>query len=141
MSIVIPDSSWYRSKSAETDAPFACPYANVHKCPRYYASIYMLGEIKMITSINDDKKEALNALWADSGLQPVITEEDTGVSGAEGDWRSFSNFCPEVSFIYFRYYANYLGRYADEIDSDHGHRIAEREKLPNDLNHTGFVGG
>lgn len=132
MPIIIPDSSWYREKSSEADAPFSCPYANVHKCPRYYASVYMLGEVKRITSINDDKKADLDTFWADSGLLPVIVEDDTGISGAEGNSRSFSNFCPEVSFTYFRYYASFLAKYVDEIDSDTGHRIAEREKNTND---------
>ena len=132
MPITVPDSSWYRSKSSEVDASFSCPYANVHKCPRYFASIYMLGEIRLITSINNDKKEALDAFWANSGLLPVIAEDDTGISGVEGNWSSFSNFCPEVSFTYFHYYANFLAKYADEIDRDCGYRIAEREKIPND---------
>lgn len=132
MPITIPDSSWYRRKSTEREAPFSCPYANVHKCPRYYASINILGEAKIITSITNDKKEALDNLWANSRLLPVIAEDDTGISGYEGKASSFSNFCPEVSFAYFNYYASYLAKYADEIDSDCGHRIAEREKIPND---------
>lgn len=129
MTITIPDSSWYRSKSSVVDAPFSCPYANVHKCPRYYASIYMLSEVRMITSINDDKKVALDTFWADSELLPVISEDDTGISGKSS---SFSNFCPEVSFTYFHYYASYLAKYADEIDKDSGHRVAERENIRND---------
>ena len=132
MPITIPDSSWYRSKSSEKNAPFACPYANVHKCPRYYASIYMLGKAQMITSISDEKIRELDNFWADSGLLPVIAEDDTGISGHEGRWSSFSNFCPEVSFSYFRYYASYLAKYADEIDGGFGYRNAERENIPND---------
>lgn len=132
MPVTVPDSSWYRGKSVERDAQFSCPYANVHKCPRYYASVFMLGEAKLITSIADDKKEALDSLWAESGLLPVIAEDDTGICGDERKLSSLSNFCPEVSFTYFRYYASYLARYADKIDSDVGHRIAEREKIPND---------
>ncbi|MFA5924967.1 MAG: hypothetical protein WC856_27415 [Methylococcaceae bacterium] len=132
--ITIPDFSWYRGKSSEIDAPFSCPYANVHKCPRYYASLYILGEVKMITSISVDKKEALDALWADSGLLPVVAEDDTSINGYDdyGQPSSFSNFCPEVTFTYFRYYASYLAKYADEIDKDSGYRIAERENLHND---------
>lgn len=132
MPITIPDSSWYRSKSSEKNAPFACPYANVHKCPRYYASICMLGKARMITSISDEKTQELDNFWADSGLLPVIAEDDTGISGHEGRWKSFSNFCPEVTFTYFHYYASYLAKYVDEIDRDCRHRIAEREKIPND---------
>lgn len=132
MTITIPDSSWYRRKSSETDSLFACPYANVHKCPRYYASLYMLGEVKMITSISVDKKESLDALWSNSGLLPVVAEDDTGISRCDEEPSTFSNFCPEVTFTYLRYYASYLTKYADEIDKDSGHRIAERENLHND---------
>lgn len=92
----------------------------------------MLGEVRIITSINVDKKEALDAFWENSGLLPVIAEDDTGISGFDGKPSSFSNFCPEVSFTYFHYYASYLAKYVDEIDKDCGHRIAERENIPND---------
>jgi len=47
MPITVPDSSWYRARSAEVNAPISCPYENVHKCHRYYASLYMLGEVKI----------------------------------------------------------------------------------------------
>lgn len=132
MPITIPDSSWYRTKSSERDVHSSCPYANVHKCPRYYASIYMLGEAKVITSISADKKEALDAFWENSRLLPVINEDDTSISGFDGGINSLSNFCPEVSFTYFRYYASFLGKYVDEIDKDCGHSIAERENIPGD---------
>lgn len=135
MPITVPDSSWYRAKSAEAGVPCSCPYANVHKCHRYYASIYMLGEVKMITSISNAKKIELNQFWEQSGLAPVIAEEDTEVSGSEGRSSSFSNFCPEVTNTYFRYYASYLSRYVDEIDKDCGQRIAERENIKNDWRH------
>lgn len=130
MPITIPDFSWYRNKSSERGAHSSCPYANVHKCPRYYASIYKLGEANVITSISDDKKEALDAFWESSGLLPVIEEDDTSISGCDGRISSLSNFCPEVTFTYFRYYASYLGKYVDEVDKDCGHRIAERENIP-----------
>lgn len=132
MPITVPDSSWYQSKSSERNVPSSCPYANVHKCPRYYASLYMLGKARVTTSISDEKVRALDFFWKESGLLPVIAEEDTGISGGDGKTTSFSNFCPEVSFTYFRLYASYLGRYVDEIDKDCGHRVAERENINGD---------
>jgi len=92
----------------------------------------MLGKTKMITSISNDKKTELDAFWQESGLLPVIAEDDTGICGFNGESSSFSNFCPEVSFTYFHYYASYLAKYSDEIDRDAGHRIAERENITND---------
>lgn len=132
MPITVPDSSWYRAKSSEAGAACSCPYANVHKCHRYYASIYMLGEVQMITSIGDEKKSELDEFWKQSDLVPVIAEDDTGVGGSEGRPSSFSNFCPEVTYTYFRYYASYIARYVDEIDKDVGQRVAEIEGIEND---------
>lgn len=132
MSRIIPDSSWYKNKSSEGKAPCSCPYANVYKCNRYYSSVSMLGVAQIITSIRNDRKEVLDAFWSNSELLPIIDEEETSIDGEVGRWTSFSNFCPEVSFKYFHYYASYLGRYVDEIDSDSGRRIAEREGTPND---------
>lgn len=140
MPITIPDSLWYRRKSSEKNAPVSCPYANIHKCPRYYASMYMLGKAGIITSIDATKKTSLDIFWADSGILPVIAEEETSISGFQGSWSAFSNFCPEVTFAYFHYYASYLAKYVDEIDSDCGRRIAEVEKKPNDWRYEwGFI--
>lgn len=132
MTITIPDAAWYRRLSLENSAPVSCPYANVRKCPRYYASVALLGDAKITTSINDSQRTDLKAFWQDSGLNPVIAEDDTSINGDSGHWSSFSNFCPEVTFKYFHYYADYLSKYADEIDRDCGYRIAVRDKVPND---------
>lgn len=132
MTITVPDSAWYKKKSLAAKAPLSCPYANVHKCHRYYTSIYMLGKANMITSIDDAKKSELDEFWNKSGLLPVIEENDTGVASSDGRTSTFTNFCPEVSNEYLGYYANFLARYVDEIDKDSGHRTAARENIKND---------
>lgn len=132
MPITVPDSAWYRAKSACANAPLKCPYANVKKCYRYYESIYMLGEAQLITSISDDKKVELETFWSEKNLRPVIAEESTEISGSVGRWTSFSNFCPEVSFTYFGLYASFLAKYVDDIDKDIGQRAAERDGINND---------
>lgn len=140
MPIIIPDASWYESKSLERNTPASCPYANVHKCPRYYASIQRLGEARIISSISDEKQSSLDVFWASSELMPVIAEEETCVYGEQGSWSTFSNFCPEVTFTYLHYYASFLAKYVDEIDSNCGRRIAEREKKANDWRYEwGFI--
>ena len=65
-------------------------------------------------------------------MVPVIAEDDTGIGGSEGRSSSFSNFCPEVTYTYFSYYASYLARYVDEIDKDSDQRVAERDCIEND---------
>lgn len=132
MSIIIPDSSWYRAKCSENNAPFSCPYANEHKCLRYYSSLDMLGEVKIITSISIDKKEELEEFWSNSGLLPVVSEDDTAISSCNSKPISFSNFCPEVTFKFFGYYASCLTKYNDDLDKDSGYTIAKRENLHND---------
>lgn len=132
MPITVPNLLWYQSKSSEKGVSASCPYANVNKCPRYYASIYMLGKVRITTSIDADQVKVLDALWEESGLLPVIGEEDTSINGGNGKYSSFCNFCPEVSYRYFNYYASYLGKYVDEVDRDVGHRIAERDGIPDD---------
>lgn len=92
----------------------------------------MLGHAGTITSISSEKSAQLDALWEKSELSPVIAEEDTGITSSDGRLLSIENFCPEVSFKFFRYYARFLASYADEIDKEYGHRIAERENIEND---------
>ncbi len=132
MSVTIPDSSWYRRKSSEANVPPLCPYANVHRCPRYYGSIDILGREGMITSISSDKKDELDILWERSGLRPVIAEDDTSMTIIDDKLSSIGNFCPEVSFKFFHYYASHMMKYLDGIDKGIGHRRAEEEKLEND---------
>lgn len=132
MPIIIPTSAWYKAQSAARDVPCACPYANVHKCHRFYASQHILGEAGMITTISASKTAELDLYWEPSGLVPVIAEDDTGITGQPGDWGAFSNFCPEVTFRYFRYYASFMAKYVDDIDRGSGHRQAQRDNLPDD---------
>jgi hypothetical protein len=86
----------------------------------------------MITSMTPDKISELEAYWKKSNLIPVIEEHDTGLTQSDNRVSSFSNFCPEVSFEFFGYYADYLSRYVDEIDRDCGVSIATRDKIEND---------
>lgn len=131
---VIPNAEWYKSKSADSNVASACPYANAHKCPRYYSSLYLLGKTKVTTSIAEDKTKALDEFWEKSEILPIIAEDDSSIFGSDGK-KSYINFCPEIAFSYLGYYANNLISYADEIDQDIGQRIAEKENLDNNWRH------
>ncbi len=132
VSVEIPDKEWYKSISERKKVPPRCPFATVKACPRFYQSLSLLGEAG---STQIDSKEDKNLLkyWKKSDLWPVTMEYATSVSGAEGDPSTFSNFCPEVAYNRFGYFASFLARYADEIDIDAAHgKLGKEGAQPND---------
>lgn len=112
MSHIYPDLEWYVARSTERGLPARCPYANVHACPRYYQSLFHLGDAGIATKIEPKIDKALLGKWKATPLWPVVDEHKTSIVNN----KMFSNFCPEVSFDVFHLFASYLGRYADEID-------------------------
>ena len=105
--------------------PLHCQFANVEQCPRFYQSISLLGEVGITTKIEDKIDKDLLKYWEGTRFWPIIREYATSISGPNGENRTFSNFCPEVSYKVFGLFADTLSRYADEIDK----KIAEREMI------------
>ena len=132
MAYIYPDLDWYTGLSKAEGIPPHCPYANVHKCPRYYASLYLLGKTDITTQISPEKTMELDALWERSHVLPVIAEHDTGVTSSDGRTTGFSNFCPEVSFDVFGLFADHLRRYSDEVDIEGAHARLVKEARPKD---------
>ena len=60
--------------------------------------------------------------WERSDLWPVVAEQDTGIMGAPGNPSIYSNFCPEVAYDRFGWFATNLGYHTDEIDVGVAHR-------------------
>ncbi|WP_447046156.1 hypothetical protein [Vreelandella sp. H-I2] len=130
---VIPDKNWWEKERKKRNALSTCPYANSYRCPRHYESLDLLSRINVIAGISSEKKEELTAFWDRTIFSSLCDEELPSVSvNSFGGLSSVSNFCPEISFKYFRYYADYMYEHIDEIDRDSGVRIAERDKLEND---------
>ena len=137
MSRVVPDKTWWQAEAKKRDALSTCPYASSHKCPRYFESLVLLSQIKMIAGITESKTDELTSFWNRTSFSSLCDEEVPSVSTKEyGGLSSVSNFCPEVSFKYLNYYADYMHKYVDEIDRDSGTRIADRDGLPNDWKYT-----
>lgn len=132
MEFIYPDLSWYIGISKQNNVPPRCPYANVYRCPRYYSSLYLLGDAGITTKIKPDKIKALDKLWKKSDILPVIAEHDTAIMGFENGKSGFSNFCPEVTFDVFGLFAVSLHRYADEIDRDTFHVQLRKKAYPKD---------
>jgi hypothetical protein len=126
----IPNREWYSKLSQERGAPFRCPFATVEACPRYYQSLSLLGAAGS-TKIPEAEDERLLKHWKSSDLWPRTDEQATGIFGEPGNPFSYYNFCPEVTFERFGFFATSLSRYADELDAGHAHgRLAKEGVLP-----------
>ncbi len=132
MEFIYPDIDWYTGISEQKHVQPRCPYANVHRCYRYYASLYLLGDANITTKMKSEKIKELESFWKNSDLLPALAEHDTGISGPDGKTTGFSNFCPEVSYDIFGLFAVSLHKYADEIDIEVAHRQLEKKAYPND---------
>jgi hypothetical protein len=115
MATIIPDLKWYISISHQKGGQPRCPFATVWSCPRFYQSLALLGEAGS-TKIDPEEDKKLLKHWEKSDLWPTTREYATSISGSPGEPHIFSNFCPEVSFGRFGYFASLLARYADRID-------------------------
>lgn len=118
----IPDIEWYTEKGRKHGLSARCPYATVECCPRYYQSLSLLGKAGS-TKIEEDEDRRLLDKWKQSDLWPRTAEYATSISGPKGNPKLYSNFCPEVLFDRFGYFATHLARYSDEIDQ----RVAQEQ--------------
>ena len=131
MDFIYPDLDWYTGISKVENVPPRCPYANVHKCPRYYHSLYLMGD-SGTTKMKPEKIKELDTLWAKTDILPVVAEHDTHITGDTEKKSRFSNFCPEISFDVFGLFADSLYRYTDEIDTGIAHARLTKEGYPKD---------
>ncbi len=130
MPTVIPDLDWYLEKSKTQGISPRCPHATLDSCPRFYQSLSLLGNAGS-TRIDEDDDDRLLEKWKKSDLWPKTKEQATSISGSNNDL--FSNYCPEVAFERFGYFASVLARYANEIDRDNAHeRLAKIGSTQND---------
>jgi hypothetical protein len=129
MSTIIPNLYWYIPISDQKGVQPRCPFATVRTCPRFYQSLALLGEAGS-TGIDPEEDKKLLKYWEKSDLWPTTMEYATSISGSPGEPHIFSNFCPEVAFDRFGYFASFLARYADEIDSGIAHKSLGQERAP-----------
>ncbi len=121
---VQPDFEWYKQQRKGERLPPRCPFISVHKCPRYYLSLSLLGKVGTTTTVDGD--DQLFKRWEKSNLWPVTLEQEPDVMGSgEGELeshKSYSRFCPEVSYDAFGWFASGLYDLGDEIDRETRHR-------------------
>jgi hypothetical protein len=122
---VNPSLDWYTGVSATKRMPPRCPFASVHRCPRFYQSLSLLSKCGS-TEIEPAEDEALLKKWGVSDLCPATKEQATSIAMPADEPRHFKNFCPEVSFERFGLFASELSAYSDEINRDNAHRSLGR---------------
>ena len=86
------------------------------------------------TEIDPEEDARLLKKWQGSPLWPSIAEQEPAVStvGHERTFSSLSHFCPEVTYDRFGYFASFVHRYVDEIDSEFAHKSLSREGASRD---------
>lgn len=125
-----PDFEWYSSKSKAMKLSPRCPIAGSELCPRYYSSYWLLGDAGVTTKISDEDKKRLDRKW--EMFKPAVAEEEARFLLRGDEFRSISNFCPEVAYDVFGFFASSLWKYADELDSDLANERLGREQAGSD---------
>lgn len=120
MKPVKPNFEWYSERSARAKITPRCPIASSELCPRYYASWWLLSDAGISTKITAEDKARLDRKWVP--FNPSVVEEEPGIAHANGKLVSINEFCPEVAYEVFGFFASGLHRYADEIDRDLEHK-------------------
>lgn len=122
----ISNLDWYTKKSEDRGLTVRCPFATVEKCPRYYASLSLLGEVGC-TKIEPTEDKRLLAFWEKSDLWPRTLEQGTSVSN---NGKSIGNFCPEITLDQFGHSVTSFYKYIDNIDSEFAHKQLEKIEAP-----------
>jgi hypothetical protein len=133
--VIVPDFQWYVTKSRELGQSPRCMYASANRCPRYFASLSLMG-LTGATKIDEAEEERLAARWERSGIWPHSAEQGTSISQVDSNGITktsmYANFCPEVMFDRLGHFASFISDYADEIDRDGMRRKLQRDGAPKD---------
>ncbi|MFA7328971.1 MAG: hypothetical protein WC081_05660 [Candidatus Ratteibacteria bacterium] len=132
------DDNWYYEKSRELKLSKNCPFSSPQLCPRYYESVKILQNVKLVKGIGSKIDKKLAQKWEEHPMKPCMQEEESGIS-FEGDpgtssykTLSISNFCPELTFKQFGIFASSLARLTDIIDTEPIPNYVKRMKADKD---------
>ena len=137
MKSITPNIDWYVAKSSKLGLVSRCPFQNANACPRYYASLSLLGD-HGCTKIDKAEDDRLEALWENHPLAPKTREQETQIDSlgyshsADTKPCAYHNFCPEVAFDRFGIFATYFSPHIDEIDTGFAHERLGKENATAD---------
>ncbi len=123
-----PNLKWYTEISERRGLMARCPFASVHRCPRYYASLSRLAYAGS-TPIEPEEDRRLKERWLRSDLWPTTEEQKARVLGPASGPQQFWRFCPEVLFDRFGVFASDLADYSDDIDRQVAHASLNKQHV------------
>ena len=123
-----PDMRWYLRISQERGVTPRCPFASVERCPRYFHSLSLLGGAGF-TKMSQVEEGRLDDFWKESDLLPRTGEEETSLSSSNGHVYLYANFCPEVTYERFGFFASLLADFSDEIDREAAYKQLIRNNV------------
>ena len=127
----VPNFSWYSSNSNRLGLPPRCPFASIHRCPKFYESRSLLGRAGS-TPLSAEIETECERKWKQSQFTPQTAEDTPGLFSTEKGVNAFNNFCPEVLYDRFGLFADFLSNYSDEIDRDLAHSRLARDGAQTD---------
>lgn len=128
--LINPDLGWYTNLSKQKGMLPRCPYASVHRCPRYYQGLSLMGIVGS-TKIEPREDERLKQQWNQSELWPTTAEQASALIGNPAR-PYFYKFCPEVLGDRFGLFATGLGDYSDGTDRERASKSLEQQGISPD---------
>lgn len=126
---IYPDLAWYSVQSERKALPGRCPFANVHKCPRYFESVALLSDVGTTDRMPKEIHDTAQAKWHNHELAPASGETAASISGGAVP-NCYANFCPEVAFDTFRLFSNLFIRIVDPIDRSEAEKVIKEDPAP-----------
>lgn len=129
MPLTFPDLAWYSAQSERKRLPGRCPYASLHRCPRYFESAALLSDAGTTSPMPQELHDFMLEKWRTHDLSPATAESATSISGGSPP-NCYSNFCPETAFDTFGLFAATLIRIVDPIDRQMAERLIKDDPTP-----------
>lgn len=130
MKYIYPDIKWYTKISDDKKVTPRCPFASVHRCPRYFQGISLLGEEGNLSKLDTALDKEIGNKWENTDLWPAARHEFSGILSSNKKPFEYRDFCPEVIAEAFGLFASTLIRYSDEYEREAASKwLAKQENI------------
>lgn len=118
------EESLRRSEGTGDTLPGHCPFRALKKCPQYFESRALLGQVA------SKSKEKLKAYWERTDLYPLDADREPSITHSTPSRPCYSAFCPETLGTCHGVYASALCSFADDIDREAKQKRLKEEGVP-----------